>query len=146
MKKFAFTLQSVLGYKVTIEKRQKAELAEINAVIDGLNRQLSDIDSRRLHARESLDREKAEGGRILSLMQTYDRFFERLRDEKKIVTAKKQNAEMEKYQIQQRLIVTMKEIKSLESLKEDQFLRYQEEVRTEEAKELEDLLSHKKAD
>lgn len=143
MKKFTFSLQVVLGYKNSIEKKQKAELAKINDIIESLNRRMKDIVARRELSQTELRQRTSGGGQILSEMEHYDRFFERLREEEQAVTEKIEIAKTEKAAIQQQLVVTMREIKSLESLKEEQYLRYMEEVRMEEAKTLEDLISYK---
>jgi flagellar export protein FliJ len=143
LKRFVFTLQSVLAYKQTVEKKQKAELAEIRALLQRLRAQDAELDAAFERTGQSLERALREQKDVPGEMARHDAFFRRIRDEKAALAVKIALAEQERIRRQEALIATMKEIKTLENLKEEQYALYLEETAQEEAKELGDLISFK---
>lgn len=141
MKKFVFTLASVLKYKQTVEKKQRADLAAIVAILQKLYARDNELDEAFERCGVSLARVLREGLDIANELPRHDAYFLFIRDEKKLLAKKIEAAEREKHKCQQALIKTMNEIKTLENLREEQYERYMEEVRAEEAKDLSDLIS-----
>lgn len=143
MKKFVFTLEAVAHYKETIEKKQKAELARVMALLRALHDEQDAILKAMDDTAASLIRALAENRDIPAEMERHDYYQMYLRDWLEEVRQKIAQAEAEKKRIQALLIVTMKEIKALERLREEQFEAYLEEVRQDEAKLINDLISHR---
>lgn len=142
MKKFVFTLEAVARYKETVEKKQKAELARVMSLLKALYDQRDVIFKAIDDTAASLIRALEEGRDIPSEMERHDLYQMFLRDRLEQVQKKIALAEAEKKRIQALLIITMKEIKALERLREEQYAEYLEEVRQDEAKLLGDLISH----
>lgn len=141
MKKFAFTLQTVFDYKLTVEKTQKADLAKAEAVLRDLyaaDKKLDETFLRNSEARESQLENKTADAQTL---EAYDAFFRHLREEKKKLAVKIKNAEAVKLRCQEALIVTMKELKAYNKLRDKQYQEYLKDVAAEEEKELGDIIS-----
>ena len=143
MKKFKFTLQPVYNYKLTVEKLQKAELKRAQQALQ----ELLDEESRLLRAwadnELSLERALREGKNVGTALAEHDYYFRYLRDALEEIRIKIIKAEEVVRQCQDRLIITMKEIKTYLKLREEQFQLWMKEVQAEEAKEMDDLVSYK---
>ena len=142
MKKFIFTLEAVAKYKDTVEKKQKAELSRVMALLNALYQEQDHIWQSIADTAASLTRALEEQRDVVKELERHDHYQIYLRecldDIKQRITA----AEKEKKRIQALLTVTMKEIKSLERLRAEQYRAYLEEVRKEENIVLLDLISH----
>jgi len=141
MKKFVFTLQALFDYKITVEKMQKAELKKAQQAL----RELIEEEIRLLQAYAdnelSLERALIRNVDVGSALSEHDAYFRFLRDALKIIREKIVEAEEEVRKCQEKLIITMKEIKTYNKLRDEQFQRYRKEVQDEENKEVEDLVS-----
>jgi hypothetical protein len=141
MKKFVFTLQSVLKYKETVEKKQKADLAAVMAVLAQLYAQDKALDEAFARTAQSLDRALQGRMNLSEELPRHDAYFLFIREEKAILRKKIEAAEEAKRRCQKALMQTMNEIKTLEKLKAEQLAAYWDEVRAEEAKDLGDMVS-----
>jgi len=143
MKKFKFTLQALYNYKLTVEKMQKAELRKAQQAL----RELLDEEQRLLKAYAdnelSLERALRENVDVASALSEHDAFFRYLRDALKEVRERIERAREVVAKCQERLIITMKELKTYLKLRSEQFQRYLKEVQAEEDKEIGDLVSFK---
>ena len=141
MKKFKFSLQALYNYKLTVEKLQKAELKKAQQALQ----ELLDEEQRLLRAwadnERSLEEALIKGENVGAALSEHDAFFRYLRDalievRKKIVLAEEVVREC-----QERLILTMKEIKTYLKLRDEQYQAWMKEVQAEEAKNIDDLVS-----
>lgn len=145
MKRFKFTLQSVYDYKLTVEKTQKADLKRAEAILQELRdyeRKLELAFVRNSEVR-SAALEKRFG--VVEELERCDAYFRFLSEEKEILAEKIVKAEEEKQRCQERLIATMKELKTFVKLRNEQYQRYLKEVAAEEEKEISDIVSFKAA-
>ena len=141
MKKFKFTLEALHNYKLTVERLQKAELNRAQMAL----RELQDEEARLLTAyannERSLARALESGENVGTALSEHDAFFRFLRDA--LIEVRKLIVEAEEVvrRCQERLIVTMKEIKTYLKLRDEQYQAYLKEAQAEEAKEMDDLVS-----
>ena len=144
MKKFKFTLQPLYNYKLTVEKLQKAELRKAQQAL----RELLDEEQRLLdaYAENELSLEKAlrENIDVITALTEHDAYFRFLRDAIKEVREKIVKAEEVVRKCQERLITTMKELKTYLKLRDEQYQEYLKEVQIEEDKNMSDLVSFNK--
>ncbi len=136
MKKFVFTLQSVLNVKRAQEKQRMGELAECNARIREHETLLQDcLEHER--AQNALYRKELEEGLtpfwLRSWSWAHRAIRERIDYQRKVL----EQAEGERVRIQKSLVAAMQERKMLEKLREKQW----EEYRAEERKETEAAVS-----
>ena len=143
MKKFKFTLQSLYNYKLTVEKLQKAELRRAQQALQ----ELLDEEQRLLKAwadtEQSLEDTLLKGENIGAALSEHDAFFRFLRDALIEIRIKIVKAEEVVRECQERLILTMKELKTYLKLREEQYQAWMKEVQAEEAKNIDDLVSFK---
>ena len=141
MKKFVFSLQALYNYKITLEKQQKAELKKAQQAL----RELQDEEQRLLNAyadnERSLEKALLENTDIVTALSEHDAYFRFLREALIIVRERIVRAEKIVSECQARLIITMKEIKTYNKLRAEQYQEYLKEVQTEEEKEIGDLVS-----
>ena len=141
MKKFKFTLQALYNYKLTIEKMQKAELQKARQAL----RELLDEEQRLLRAyagnERSLKEALIENTDVAAALSEHDAYFTFLRDAIKEIRVRIAKAEEVVAKCQERLIITMKELKTYAKLRKEQYQAYLKEVQTEEDKEIGDLVS-----
>lgn len=145
MKKFVFTLETLAHYKETLEKKQKAELAQVMALLKALYEEQAALHAAIEDCAASLLRALQESRDIPAEMERHDLYQAFLHDRLEETKQKIIRAEAEKKRVQAVLIITMKEIKALERLREEQYTAYLEEVRQEEAKLINDLISFQSA-
>ena len=141
MKKFKFTLQALYSFKQTVEKLQKAELKRAQQAL----RELQDEEQKLLRAYAdnelSLERALQSNEDVATALTEHDAYFRYLRDALKKLREKIAKAEEVVLKCQERLIVTMKELKTYTKLRDEQYLKYLKEIRAEEDKEMGDLVS-----
>jgi len=141
MKKFKFTLQSLFNYKQTVERLQKAELKKAQQAL----RELLDEERRLQKAyadnERSLERALRKNVDVVSALSEHDAYFRFLRDALKELRERIVKAEEIVAKCMEKLIVTMKEIKTYVKLRDEQFMQYLKEVQAEEDKEIGDLVS-----
>ena len=143
MKKFTFTLQSLLNYKQTLEKTQKVELRKAQQAL----RELLDEEQRLLQAysdnERSLEHALRTGKNIGAALTEHDAYFRYLRDALLELRERIVKAEQVRDKCMEILVKTMKEIKTYNKLEEEQYREYLKEVSAEENKEIDDLISFK---
>jgi len=143
MKKFKFTLAALYKYKQTVERMQKAELRKAQQALQ----ELVDEENRLLTAyadnERSLEEALRKGENVAAALSEHDAYFRFLRDALTEVRIRIEEAEEVVRQCQERLIITMKEIKTYIKLRDEQFQQYLKEIQMEEAKEMDDLVSFK---
>jgi len=141
MKRFVFTLQALYNYKLTVERLQKAELKKAQQALQ----ELLDEESRllRAYADNELSLEEAlrKGENVGTALMEHDAYFRYLREALIEIRVLIEKAEEVVRQCQERLVLTMKEIKTYLKLREEQYADYLKEVQAEEAKEIDDLVS-----
>ena len=141
MKRFKFTLQALYNYKLTVEKMQKAELRKAQMAL----RALLDEEQRLLRAYADNERSLEEALRknedVASALSEHDAYFRFLRDALKEIRERIVEAEEVVAKCQERLIITMKELKTYLRLRDEQFQRYLKEMQAEEDKEMGDLVA-----
>jgi len=141
MTKFKFTLQALHNYKLTVEKLQKAELKRAQQVLQ----ELVDEETRLLTAWEnneqSLDDALRRGENVAVALSEHDSYFRYLRDALIEVRKKIVKAEQVVRECQDRLVLTMKELKTYLKLRDEQFEAWMKEVQAEDAKIMDDLVS-----
>ena len=141
MKKFVFTLQPLFNYKQTVEKLQKAELRRAQQAL----RELLAEEERLLRAysdnERSLEKALRENINVAAELIEHDAYFRFLRDALSELRERIVKAEEVVAMCQERLIVTMKEIKTYNKLRAEQYQEYLKEVQTEEDKNMGDLVS-----
>lgn len=144
MKKFKFTLQALYNYKLTVEKMQKAELKKAQQAL----RELLDEEQRLLRAyaenERSLARALRENVDVGTALIEHDAFFRFLRDALVELRERIKKAEEIVRQCQDRLIITMKELKTYVKLRNEQYEAYLKEVQIEDDKNIGDLVSFNK--
>jgi len=141
LKKFKFTLQALYNYKETVEKLQKTELRKAQQALQ----ELIDEENRLLKAwsdnEASLEEVLKSGEDITAALSEHDAFFRFLRDALIEVRKLIVKAEQVVRACQERLIITMKELKTYTKLRSEQYQTWLKEVQAEEAKEMDDLVS-----
>lgn len=141
MKKFVFSLQALYNYKLTVERLQKADLKKAQAALQ----ELLDEESRLLRAysdnESSLERALKSGQDVGNALMEHDYYFRFLRDALEQIRIEIEKAEEVVRKCQDKLILTMKEIKTYLKLRDEQFEEYKKEIQTEEAKDIDDLVS-----
>ncbi|MCL2003396.1 MAG: hypothetical protein FWG72_05255 [Oscillospiraceae bacterium] len=141
MKRFQFSLQSVLKVKRAQEKQQIAELTECNARIREFERLLEELFSEERAQNERYRQELEEG--ITPLYMMFWRWAQMaVRD--KIEYRKKvlEEAEGERQRIETALVAVMRERKVLERLREKEWEEYRAEQQRESAAELAEFMGH----
>ena len=141
MKKFKFSLQSLYDYKLTVEKLQKAELKKAQEALRILLEEEQRLQDAYAATERSLEKALREGVNVGAALTEHDAYFGFLRDAIKEVREKIVKAEEYKNKCEALLITTMKEIKTYVKLRAEQYQDYLKEVRTEEEKNIGDLVS-----
>ena len=141
MKKFKFSLQSLYDYKLTVEKLQKAELKKAQEALRVLLDEEQRLQDAYAATERSLEKALREGVNVGAALTEHDAYFGFLRDAIKEVREKIVRAEENKNKCEAQLITTMKEIKTYVKLRDEQYQDYLKEVRTEEEKNIGDLVS-----
>ncbi len=140
MKKFKFTLATLLKIKEAQEKQKKLELAEaerlLRAAIDELEALYAAFETKRAEYSEKL-----KTGADVNDLQSFSRYFTYLRERTELQKVKVKQAEAERLKRQEALIEAMTEVKALNKLKEAQYEAYLQELKVEQEKEIGDFVS-----
>ena len=143
MKKFKFKLEPLVKYKETIERMQKEELKTAQQTL----RELQNQESRLLKAYTdneiSLNEALTKNENVIQALSEHDVYFRYLRDALSEVRELIKKAEEAVSRCQERLIVTMKELKTYEKLRRERYEEYLHEAKIETEKEMDDLVSFK---
>ncbi|MCL2223266.1 MAG: flagellar export protein FliJ [Oscillospiraceae bacterium] len=143
MKKFKFTLQALYNYKLTVEKLQKAELAKAQQALQLLLNEEQRIIQAYADTERSLDEALQKGENIVAALTEHDAYFRFLRDSLVEVRKKIVRAEEVVRKCQEKLIITMRELKAYDKLRDEQYQTWKAEAQAEEAKNIDDLVSFK---
>ena len=143
MKKFKFSLLSLYKYKQTVEKIQLGDLRRAEQAL----RELLDEKQRILDAfaenERSLARALQRRINVGEALAMHDRYFSFLRDLLEELEPRIQKAEKIRDKCREKLIFTMREIKTLVKLRDEQYAEYLKEAGAEAEKEIGDLVSFK---
>ncbi len=141
MKKFTFTLQSVLRVKTIQEKQIKAELAEIQGQLNDLFAQRTDFQQQ-LEISSAQYGDELQKGLSVPRMAWFSNFADYINGQLKQLEVQVRKTEQKLEEKKAELIAAVKEIKTIEKLREEQYRAYLEEVSKEEEKVLGDLISY----
>lgn len=142
MKKFVFTLQSVLDYSIALEKTQKAELSRAQETLNKLLNMLEELEKAYRRNCISLEAAIDRGINLPHEMSKHDDYFKYLRASKAELMKKKEAAEKERDKCMEKLVSTMKRIKVYSKLRQEQYRNYLHQVKLEEEKEIGDIISY----
>jgi flagellar FliJ protein len=141
MKKFQFTLQSVLNVKRALEKQQMGELSAVNARIREFERVRQQLLEREMGQHEEFRRQIGEGmsGAELRLWSVANRSArERVEYQDTVL----EQAEGERLRIEKKLVNLMQERKILEKLREKQWEAHRAGQQRETALEMAEFMGH----
>ena len=141
MKKFAFTLQTVLDVKRALEKQQMGELSDCNARIRGFEKKRRELTEREHAQHEEFRRQLEEGISPAELKLWRDANLT-ARDRVAYQMTVLEQAEGERLRIEKKLVGLMQERKILEKLREQQWENYRAEERRAAAAELAEFMGH----
>lgn len=143
MKKFKFTLSTLLNVKTSLEKQKTLELSDQNRIIIMLEKEHEALRVRLNASTEEFNDKMEKGGMSAGDVAAYSSgirvLFDRIADQ----LEKIRRAMAVKEKITAELVALMGERKMLENLKEKQYQEYLEEGRREEAKIMDDFISTK---
>ncbi|MGI6707454.1 MAG: flagellar export protein FliJ [Clostridia bacterium] len=142
MKKFVFSLQTLLNLRESVEKEQKNKLQAIQTELHGMRQDLYRLQEQKQQAVTAYLQE-CEEGITTSRMKEYHAFFETM--EKRIEEQKKAIKDTEKKEEQQKQLVihAMKQRKILENLREKHCRQYLLEEQAKEQKRLDELAAQR---
>ena len=143
MKKFKFKLQPLVKYKETIERMQKEELRRAQEALKELQWEEQRLLQAYADNERSLEEALEKNENVAQALSEHDAYFRYLRDAIKVVREKIVKAEQVVINCQEKLIVTMKELKTYDKLREEQYQEYLMEVKAETEKEMDDIVSFK---
>ncbi len=137
MKKFKFTLAGLLKLRISVEKQQKAALAQADARIAVFRAELTAmVEDFASHRAKYLG-----GGLTVAEFRRYGDYFSALRDRIEQQNKKIQVAQQERERIRAQVVETMRSRKALEKLRQNQYEAWRTEVSREEEKTLADFIS-----
>ena len=141
MKKFTFTLQSVLNVKRALEKQYMGELSECNARIRRFEQKRQELIEREAGQHEEFRRQTGEGlspadWQLWGIANRAAR--ERVAYQEKVL----EQAEGERARIEKKLVAAMQERKILEKLRDKQQEAYRMEQQREAALEMSEFMGH----
>ncbi len=140
MRKFKFTLATLLKIKEAQEKQKKLELAEAERLLRLAQEELEALYTA-FETKRAEYNEKLKTGADVNDLQAYSRYFTYLRERTELQKVKVKQAEAEKLKRQAALIEAMTEVKALNKLKEAQYEEYLQELKIEQEKEIGDFVS-----
>lgn len=143
MKKFVFSLQSVLRVKCIQEKQKIAELAEIQNQLNEFFTQQMDL-KKQLESSSSQYGDEMRKGMTVPQMAWYTNYAYYIKSLLKKLDVRIRETEQKKKAKRAELISVVKEIKTIEKLREEQYRVYLEAVAKEEEKIMGDMISYNK--
>jgi len=143
MRRFKFTLTSLLNVKISLEKQKMLELADQNRIIIMLEQELDALKTRLNDSTDEYNLKMERGGMNAGDIAAYSTGIRALFDRIAGQLEKIRRAVKVKERITNELVALMGERKMLENLKEKQYQEYLEEARREEAKIMDDFMSTK---
>ena len=141
MKRFAFTLQTVLNVKRALEKQHMGELTECNARIRRFEQIRQELITREMGQHEEFRRQISEGLSPAGL-QVWGIANRAARERVAYQDKVLEQAEGERLRIEKRLVAAMQERKILEKLRDKQWEIYRAEQQKEAALEMTEFMGH----
>lgn len=143
MKKFSFSLRSLLKIKKSEEKQLKSEQMNIEHRLSTLEAQVQKIKQQLQAEQENLKMTLHRGIPSYELPMVLQGFAE-LEKQAAALDKQKRKIEWERFQCQKHLLKVRQSIRSLEILQDRQYARYQYDLKRQDEKELESWLSGSK--
>jgi flagellar FliJ protein len=143
MKKFTFKLQTLLNVKLSQEKEKTSELANQTRVCVALEDELNGMYARMNATAAEYNAKMERGGMSPGDAIAYTQGFRAARDNIAAQNERIKRAEKVRERIRGELQELMSERKMLEKFRENQHAEYLEEVKRDEAKQIDDFLSNK---
>lgn len=140
MKKFVFTLAALYNYKQVQEKQKQIECAEARE-------KLSELVNRETVLKQSLEtategyRDSAKKETTVHALMAYSRYTKDLMDQIDQVAGEIVKAQKVLDEKQAELVGILREIKTLENLRQEQYRQYLKESEKEEERIIGDLVS-----
>ena len=144
MKKFKFTLQSLLNIKILLEKQYMAELAACLERLRLFQEELAAIHTR-IELRRNEMRALFESGTTPPELTVYSIGFKALAEKVEEQEQKIEIVRDEISRLREKLVEIMKERKMLEKLSEKQLLEHKELQKAEDAVIIDDFITNKVA-
>lgn len=142
MKKFRFTMQTLLNVKLTLEKQRMAEIAECAARVRAFEAEQEE-NLRAQAAQRKQFFELLSDGLPVAEMVLWRSAFLSMKERIERQTRKIETAEDERRRVERQLLEIMRERKMLEKLREKQLEEYALAQRAEDAAVIDDFMSHK---
>lgn len=142
MKKFSFSLDTVLSYKEQILESLRGEHARILARVRECERDIENLENERYSYGKKLDAERAAGMPIKDI-RSYSTYMDALGwkiEQKKAELAK---LEIEEEKKREEVVEAKKETSSIEKLKEHKLEEYNKMVQKQEEQFIEEFVSLK---
>lgn len=140
MRKFVFTLDSVLLARQTQDKEARKELARIEQRLIEQNKIRTDLNEA-LSDQVWQWRQKMASGLGTRILQQFDQGFTELQSRIAEQTKRIQSVEQERVRALERIQQLHREIRSLERLRDQQWQSYQTLVAQEQDREMDEFLS-----
>lgn len=144
MKKFKFSLESVLKYKVFLAKEAEQQLMSINMDIKECEEYIEQLKSQRIKTFEELDKKRDQEITIESY-QIFQNYISSLEEKAELEQKRLHSLYREKDVRTKKLIEARKEKEVLEKLKDKKKKKHVEDMLYEEQKELDEISSLKQA-
>ncbi len=141
MKKFAFSLERVLGYKRQVLDLLKNELSGLQAQVLGLERQI-ESKNREFDSTDRFLIDSMRRGTTPQNVAAYKRYLGELNRRVLALQKEKQEAERAVAEKQEEIVRMNGEISALEHLRERQFADYCAQERKEQETQVEEFVSH----
>lgn len=139
MKKFKFSLESVLNLKIAEEKQAKGELAAALSRLNALEQHKAELEANLHNAQENF-KEEAKNGLTPDDFRINYEYFDAQRRLIRGVQMDIGKAKELLAQKQAKVVEANREKKTLEMLREEKYKEHMREENAKEAKELEDIL------
>jgi flagellar FliJ protein len=142
MKQFVFSLQSWYDMQISLEKQHKLQIGMIQARINATKDQLAALNS-------GFDKTKCEFtgevsfGMAVHRAHHFGSYFDSAKMSMAALNQHIAQLEEEKEEWMQKLVQVRREIKLLDNLRENQYSEYYSEVKKQQNKFIDDLISYK---
>lgn len=141
MKKFNFTLETVLNYKAQSENNLRTEHAAILQRVHRQEQKIEELREKERQTREEMNQKRSDGFNVLQ-MQTFERYLNYLKGELKKELRIYSELKKEEEEKRVALIAARTETKSIDKLKEKRLLEYKKAVAKQEEQDIEEFISH----
>ena len=143
MKKFVFSLEALAKYKTTLEKKQKAELARVITQLNALYNERDAVLAALVDNAASQEQALRKQNELVQELKRHADYRMYLREWLEEVQQRIVVAEAEEKRLRALVIMTMKELKTLNRLRTEQYQAYLTEVQKEENLVIGDIIAHR---